>query len=204
MYKYLGSFQVAGYWYRGFFNAPAGIDIEQGSLYYPDLSTYGASVRGPFWSGVLSAEYGYYDSREDRGGSNQFIPNSQHKFLLGIERQAWTDFTFGIQYYGEIFDDYSTYTNNLPPGSIVFDEIRHVLTARLTQLVFYQNVTLSLFGFYSPSDEDWHVRPNASLKYSDQISLTAGANLFGGSKKHTLFGQFEDNNNAFARVRYYF
>jgi hypothetical protein len=204
MYKYLGSFQVAGYWYRGFFNVPSGIDINQGSLYYPDLSTYGASIRGPFWSGIVSAEYGYYDSREDRSGSNPFIPNSQHKFLLGIERQVWTDFTLGIQYYGEIYDDYSTYMNNLPPGSIVFDKIRHLLTARLTQLVFYQNITLSLFGFYSPSDEDWHVRPNTSLKYSDQISLTAGANFFGGTKNHTLFGQFEDNNNIYARVRYYF
>ncbi len=86
----------------------------------------------------------------------------------------------------------------------MLDEMRYLVTTRLTQLVYYENVILSLFIFYSPSDEDWHVRPTVSFKYSDTISFATGANLFSGTKNYTLFGQFEDNNNAYARVRYYF
>ncbi len=53
LYKYMGSFQVAGYTYRGFYSAPMGIDLAQNSLYNPDLSIYGASIRGPRYSRVL-------------------------------------------------------------------------------------------------------------------------------------------------------
>ena len=41
-------------------------------------------------------------------------------------------------------------------------------------------------------------------KYSDEVALTLGGNLFGGDEDYTLFGQFQDNNNIYTRVRYSF
>ena len=72
------------------------------------------------------------------------------------------------------------------------------------QDLMYQTLRLSLFTFYSPTDEDWHLRPAVSYKYSDEITLTAGGNFFGGDKAHTMFGQFAGNNNLYARFRYGF
>ncbi|MBN1291438.1 MAG: hypothetical protein JXB48_06320 [Candidatus Latescibacteria bacterium] len=203
-YRYLGSYQVSGYVFRGYYKDPMGIDMTQGAMYYPELSVYGTSVRGPILSGVLSGEYGYYDSREDGDGDNPLIPNSQHRYLLGFERQWWTDFTLGLQYYGEFMQDHDSYINTLPPSTPGFDELRQVVTARLTQMLFYQTVNLSMFTFYSPTDEDWHLRPNVTYKYSDQLSLSAGGNFFGGNQVYTLFGQFENNNNLYTRIRYSF
>ena len=203
-YRYLGSYQVSGYVFRGYYKDPMGIDMAQGALYYPELSVYGTSVRGPVLSGVFSGEYGYYDSREDGSGDNPLIPNSQHRYLLGFERQWWTDFTLGLQYYGEFMQDHENYLKTLPAGSPEFDELRQVATARMTQMLLYQTVNLSLFTFYSPTDEDWHLRPNVTYKYSDQLSLSAGGNFFGGNEVYTLFGQFENNNNLYTRIRYSF
>lgn len=203
IHKYLGSFHTAGYLFRGFHKDPMGIDPIRG-MYYPKLTAYGWSIRGPFWSGIMNIEYGYYDSREDRDGVNSLIPNSQHRYLAGFERQWWTDMTLGVQYYGEYMQKHDDYLSTLPAGAPEFDQVRHLFSARLTQLLHYQTVRLSLFGFYSPTDEDLHIRPAVSYNHSDQLSITAGANLFSGEKDYTLFGQFEDNNNIYTRVRYYF
>ena len=204
VYRYWGSYQVAGYLYRGYYKEPMGIDMTAGAQYYPELSTYGTSIRGPVFSGVLSAEYGYYDSREDSEGTNPMIPNSQHRYLVGFEREVWSDFTAGAQYYGEMMTNYDEYLQTRPAGSPEFDELRQVVTARLTQDLMYQTVRLSLFTFFSPTDEDWHIRPSVTYKLSDEVSISAGGNFFGGEKAHTLFGQFEDNNNVYARFRYNF
>ena len=203
-YRYFGSFQAAGYLFGGFYKDPVGIDPVLGRMIYPKLSVYGASLRGPLASGVVSLEYGYYDSRTDRSGENPMIPNSQQRFFAGFERQWWSDFTLGMQFYGEYMKDYGRYIEYLPQGAPEFDELRQLLTARMTQMLHYQTVGLSLFTFYSPTDKDWHLRPNVSYKYSDQVSLSLGGNFFGGDKMYTLFGQFENNNNMYARFRYFF
>ena len=203
-YRYWGSYQLSGYLFRGYYKSPMGIDGVNGVMFYPELSTYGASARGPLWSGVLSAEYGYYDSRQDSDGDDPLIPNSQHRYLLGFERQWWTDFTAGAQYYGEFMVDYDAYAGTLFPGAPKFDELRQVVTVRLTQELLYQTVRLSFFAFVSPTDEDWHVRPQVTYKFSDEVSISAGGNFFGGEKVYTLFGQFKDNNNLYARFRYNF
>lgn len=202
-YRMVNNFQVAGYFYNGFYKTPMGIDPMAG-MYHPELSVYGTSLRGSAFSGVLNLEYGYYDSREEDEGLNPLIPNSSHRFLVGFDRQLWSDFNLGLQYYGERMTDFENYELSLPNGSPEFDELRNVFTARLTQRVYYQNVSLSLFTFYSPSDEDWHIRPNVSFKYTDEITLSVGGNFFGGNKAYTLFGQFEKNNNIYMRLRYYF
>ncbi len=203
-YRYLGSFQLSGYFFRGLYKTPQGMDMSAGTLYYPELGVYGASARGPLFSGVVSAEYGYYDSIDEDNGANPLIPNSQHRYLLGYERQLWTDFTAGIQYYGEYMLDYGNYESSIPVGSPTFDELRQVFTTRLSQELFYQTVRLSLFAFVSPTDEDWHLRPSVTYRYSDAVSISGGGNFFGGADDYTMFGQFEDNNNLYARVRYNF
>jgi hypothetical protein len=67
-----------------------------------------------------------------------------------------------------------------------------------------QNLRLSLFTYYSPSDEDVYMRPIANYKASDNLSLEVGSNIFFGDEPYTFFGQFEDNTNAYLAVRYSF
>ncbi len=41
-------------------------------------------------------------------------------------------------------------------------------------------------------------------KVSDNIKVTAGANVFSGRKDHTEFGSLEGNNNLYLRLRHTF
>ena len=161
-------------------------------------------MRGNIGKGIGNAEIGYYDSVDDRTGDDPLINNSEMRYLVGYTQEIARDFTAGIQYYIEQMLDYDAYEDNQPAGMAKRDEFRHLTTLRLTKLLMNQNLTLSLFTYYSPSDEDVYLRPIANYKASDNLSVEVGANFFCGDEPYTFFGQFEDNTNAYLAVRYSF
>lgn len=204
LFKNVSGYELAAYGYHGFWKSPGGSDVSSGKAIFPELSVYGASLRGTVFGGIGSMELGYYDSRDDRRGDNPFVRNSEFRFLLGYEREIARNFTLGGQYYLEHMLDYDDYLGVLPEGIAVTDEDRHVLTVRLTRLLMRQNLRLSLFAYYSPSDRDAYLRPNVHYKLSDHWSAEIGGNIFVGDQPHTFFGQFQDNTNLYAGIRYGF
>lgn len=202
--KNKGGLELALYGYYGFWKTPEGLDMKELKLFYPKLSVYGASGRGALLGGIGNLEIGYYDSRDDRGGGDPLIRNSEIRMLAGFERELAANLTGGLQYYLEMMQDYDTYKKTLPVGQEPKDEVRHLLTFRLTRLMLNQNLRLSFFVYYSPSDHDGYIRPKIHYKLTDQWAVEAGANIFAGEKDHTFFGQFQDNTNAYAGVRWSF
>ncbi len=200
----LSGYELALYGYDGFWKSPVGMDAASGRASFPKLRVYGASVRGALGKGLFNAEGGYYDSRQDRSGNDPLLPNSELRALLGYERELARDFSAGLQYYLERLQDYGAYRQSLAAGQKARDEDRHLLTLRLTRQALNQNLTLSLFTFYSPSDADAYLRPIIKYKASDALLLTLGANLFAGRDEQTFFGQFENNSNVYAGIRYSF
>lgn len=195
--------EYALYGYRGYYKQPTGVR-DDGTLYHPKLSVYGASVRRPAGSGVFNAEVAWYDSREDRGGDDPRVPNSQARLLFGYERELIRNWQIGVQYYAEWTDAHDRAEAAAVDPALVPDELRSLLTARITGRLNRETLSLSLFTFYSPSDEDVHYRPQASYRLSDAWTVTAGANLFAGDSPATFFGQLDRNDNAWVRVtRYY-
>jgi hypothetical protein len=152
---------------------------------------------------VLSLEAGYYDSRQNRGGTNPLTPNSQTRFLTGYQKQLWEDFTLGVQYYGEYMHNYSNYMQNLPAGFPADGRYRDLATVRLTQLLKHQTLRLSLFSFYSLSHGDYMLNPEAKYNFTDHIWTALGANIFGGSGT-TQFGQLKRDSNLYVQTRYEF
>lgn len=203
-YRPLLGYEAALYAYHGFWKSPVGFDPATGNNYFPHLNSYGGSVQGPLGSGLVNAEAGYYDSREDRSGSDPFVPNSELRFLTGYEREVAKDLTAGVQYYLEWMMDHDRYQDGVPDPATARDEARHVLTLRLTQMLLNQNLILGLFTFYSPSDHDAYFRPSATYKLSDHWMVTANGNIFIGEDDHTFFGQFENNSNLNLGLRYSF
>jgi hypothetical protein len=212
----ISSFKLSGYAYRGFYKDPLAVRMlgpEMMELYYPRLNVYGASLRGQLAGGILWIEGGYYDSREDGCGEDYFIENSSIKALAGFERQVATDFTGNVQFQAEVMDDYEAYEKSrdqliaggmLPESSPIRDEIRTLITSRWTKQLMMQTLTISLFGFYSPSDEDAYIRFSTEYKYTDELGLAIGANVFEGSEPHTMFAQFDHNDNVYVRINYGF
>ena len=204
LYKNVNNYELAVYGYWGYWKSPAGFNQAGTDAIFPELYVYGASARGNVGKGIGNAEIGYYDSVDDRCGDDPLINNSELRYLIGYTQEIGRDFTAGLQYYVEQMLDYRDYENNQPTGMPKRDEFRHLTTLRLTKLLMNQNLRLSLFTYYSPSDEDVYLRPIANYKASDNLSVEVGSNIFFGDEPYTFFGQFEDNTNAYLAVRYSF
>lgn len=201
LFRTVNSREFAIYFYRGFFKRPNALTTDLEPTFAP-LSSIGASLRQPAGPGIFNLEMSYYDSRDDRSGSDPLTPNDQFRFLAGYEWEARPRLTVGLQYYLERTLDYSSLLQNSPTPQYAPDEYRHLLTNRLTFRSALDKYTLSLFTYYSPSDRDAYARPVFNYRHSDRWSLTTGANLFGGDDKYTFFGQLEDASNIYLRVRY--
>jgi len=201
--KSIGKFTVELYGYRGFYKNPLGFNPALMMPYYPKLSAYGASLRGQMLGGIGWAEGGYYDSREDRKGTNPFIPNSSVLGLAGFERQIATDLTANLQYQAEYMERYQDYEKTLA-GPDKRDKVRSLITSRITRNFRMETIQLSSFVFWSPSDQDVYYRFAVVYKYNDAVTLTAGGNIFDGKKKFTDFGAFALNDNLYAKMTYGF
>lgn len=192
-YRPVLSWEGALYAYHGFWKSPAGYDLSANNYYFPRLNVYGASAQGAVGSALMNLEIGYYDSRET-SDATQVVPNDEFRFLAGYQREVAKELTAGAQYYIEWMQDYDDYAGTR-------DEFRHVLTLRLTKTAMNQNLMLSLFTFYSPSDNDAYIRPNATYKISDHWQASVYGNFFVGEHDYTFFGQLQDNSNIGLGVR---
>ncbi len=204
LYRNISNYELAFYGYWGYWKSPGGFNGATMDAIFPELYVYGASVRGTVGKGIGNAEIGYYDSVEDRDGDNFLINNSEMRYLIGYTQDIGRDFTAGLQYYVEQLLDYDAYEDNQPSSIPKRDEFRHLTTLRLTKLLMDQNLRLSLFTYYSPSDEDVYMRPIVNYKASDNLAIEVGSNIFFGDEAYTFFNQFHHNTNAYLGVRYSF
>jgi hypothetical protein len=201
LFKTIKSSEYAVYAYRGFFKQPNAMTPSLQPT-FAALNSYGASMRRPAGPGLINAEFSWYDSRNDASGSNPLLPNDQVRVLLGYEWEPKANLTVGFQYYVERTLDYNALVSNSPAQEFEPDEYRHLMTNRLTYRAGMDKFTWSLFTFWSPSDEDFYLRPKFTYRHSDRWSITAGGNLFGGNANHTFFNQLQDASNAYLRVRF--
>ncbi len=215
MQRRLGSFTTALYGYVGFYKNPMGMlmvpsagpgDTTMMAMpVYPELSVYGISLRGPIMGGIVWLEGGYLDSRDDPDGDDPLMPNSSIIGLGGFERQIATDLTANVQWQVDYMLDHDKYAMSPEQQAMhVHDEVRHLLTSRITKQMMNQTLTLSAFGFFSPTDEDGYGRFSVEYKYTDEVTLAAGANVFDGNYEVTEFGQFRLNDNVWLKMTYGF
>ena len=148
--RQIGAFAAAGYFYTGYYKNPLGaVPVPGGAVaVYPRLNLFGASLRGAIWGGVLWLEGGYYDSRDDADGDNPMMPNSSMSGLFGSERQVASNLTANLQWQVDAMMDYDTYeAGQMAMGGHVRDEIRHLLTTRITKLLSSELLMLQAFMF---------------------------------------------------------
>lgn len=153
--------------------------------------------------GVLGLEGGYYRSEDDPRGENSVIENSRIKGLVGYSHSLWKDAALGLQGFVEWMEDYDPYIKSLPAGYPERDELRWIATARFTQLLFHQTLTLNLFGFLGITEEDGYLIPSIHYAVTDALWAEIGGNIFFG-EVDTTFGAFDKNDNVYLTVRYGF
>lgn len=194
--RMIDRYELSAYGYFGYWKSPAGFDPSNGLSTFPGLQVFGASARGPLGKGLLSAEFGSYESHSDASGADPFVRNSELRFLLGYEQEVGKELTGSLQYYVERTRDFATAASGA-------DRDRDLLTLRLSKRLWQQTLTLNGFVFYSPSQNDNYTRLCASWKASDEWRWDMGANLFGGAE-NSFFGQFAGNENFYLSLRRFF
>ncbi len=197
-----GAAELALYGYWGFWKTPSGQDTA-GRQIFPRLNVYGGSLRGPFGPGILNLETAWYQSTQDESGRDPAVANSELRTLVGYAWELARELNASVQYYVEQMLDYGRYRESLSSGR-PRDEFRHVLTVQLTQLLLGQDLELSLQACWSPSDHDAYLRPKARYRFTDRLSVEAGANLFSGDNSWTSFGQHKKDSNIYTGLRYSF
>ena len=208
IYRDVAGYDAALYLYRGFQRTPS---MRPDSLtaptkityFYPQLSTYGASVSGQVGEGVLSMEAAYYDSRQDRSGTDFAVPNSQTRLLIAYQLQPWEDFTLNLQYYEKRMQKYGAYLASLPPGFPVERRWNPTVGLRATQFYRHQTLRLSLYASYDTSNDDRFINPELRYSFTDRVWGAVGANIFGG-KPWGQFGQLTRDDNLYIQMRYEF
>jgi len=196
LFANFGGVETEIYGYYGNYGTPEGFDPVIDKAFYPELGSLGASVRGAILGGIGNAEFSWYDSLDDPDGSDPFITNSEYRALLGFSHDLARNQTLGLQGYVEHMLD-------LPDNSGIDDD-RWWITLRYTGLFMQQNLIVSWFSFYSPNEEDAYMRPKITYKISDEVMTTLGGNIFLGNEPDTFFGQFENNTNVYANLKYSF
>lgn len=208
VYGRWGRYELAGYTSTGFHGMPGGRPDRSLParllMFYPRLRTYGASLQGPIRAGVFSLEAGFYDSRDDRPGTDPAVENSQGRWLVAYQAQLREDLTFSFQYYGELMANHQAHIRTLPPGLPARDRYRQVVSGRVMQLQRHQTLRLGLFLMGSPSDRDLYASPSLRYNVTDELWVEVGSNIFWGAQVHTFFGQFEENSGVFLVARYGF
>ena len=202
LYGQIAGWELAAYGYWGFFKQPLRFDPNAMTLSHPRLAVYGGSVRGALFGSIVNLEGAYYHSIDDEEGDDPFVPNSQLRLLAGFSSEVMPRFTVGLQGYLEYLLSHDTLLNNSPFPELEPEEVRVVLTVRLTFLALSDNLRLGFFGFFSPTEIDTYLRPTLTYRFTDAFEATAGGNVFFGDMDQTFFGQLEDNTNVYVRLRY--
>jgi len=204
IYKNTDGIEYAAYLYQGFYKTPEGYNIEMQTPYFPELQSIGASARTGAFNGIANIEYAYWNSAESNGGRNPYVPNDQSRFLMGYETEIVRNITASFQYYAEYTHDYEALVRSYPSPEDRPQQIRQVLTTRWSLNTQQSNLVYSAFLFYSTSDEDYYFIPNVMYRMNDSWQFNAGANLLGGKRQSTLFGQMEANSNIYLRAKFIF
>jgi len=107
--KNMKGLDLALYGYHGFWKLPVGFDPTENNYAFPKLHVYGFSMEWNLAGFIWATEWAYYDSSEDRDGSDPFIRNGENRFLLNLSRQFTNGLNLGLQYYSEYMHDFDAY-----------------------------------------------------------------------------------------------
>lgn len=209
MYTKLWIFDLSTHLYRGFWRTPS-YQLDGAKLleFYPPLYVAGLHLQAGILASVLSFEAGYYYSPDDPHGDIYEVPNSQVRGLVSLQSGLWSNATLTLQYYGEYMTEHQAYQDSVLLGLQNYEQpaLRHAGTVRFEQLLFNQNLKLSLVAYYSYVDSDFFVQTQLSYNVSDRLSVVGGFTIIDGraDKPWGTAGQFRENDNAFVSIRHFF
>lgn len=211
VFKRFGSLEAALYGHWGREKTPRSMQTLVSGLasadsmqpFFARVNTYGASLSAAALDGIVKAEVSYGESQDDKAGSNPFISNSLLKVLVGYETELAPKLTGSWQAYVEAEQNFAAMQESWPTNMRLSSRHRVMLTQLYRYQLWQETLNINLLHMHSTSDKDGLVRVSATYKASDQWHIVIGGNAFYGHFQDSFFGQFEDAQNVYFRVRHY-
>ncbi|UCH94093.1 MAG: hypothetical protein JSV88_28020 [Candidatus Aminicenantes bacterium] len=163
---------------------------------YYRVSGFGAEFSLPRGEFVLRGETALYFNKQfeaDDPGGGIFKKNNIN-CLLGIDWYPGNDWILSAQLMDNIILDYESPIKN--------DHHTFTTTFMIEKKLMHQILTISNFLYLGLNEMDFFNRLSADYALTDELHIIIGIDLFGGDKG--LFGQFKDNQEVFASVKYNF
>ncbi len=123
----------------------------------------------------------------------QTIESDMVKYLIGIEKDLF-GFKTGLQFTQSIISDYN--------DEFLERKYEEMLTFNAKNDFLRDTLHLELFSYYGMNDKDGLVRLKLSYDISDNLIVLLGSDVFFGTTGD--FGQFDDNDLAYFKVKYLF
>lgn len=157
-----------------------------GGSFSTTLAGFVLRGEGAFYSGK------YFGSNDPTLADGVAEKNYLH-YLLGLNRTLW-DIKLSVQFIQQVILDYDE--------SLVDDEFENTMTFLASKDFLRETLRMELFSYIGLNSEDALIRPKITYDLTDGFELVAGANIFVGSEGK--FGQYDDNDMSYFKVKYSF
>jgi archaellin len=161
------------------------------------LGLFGGSLGTEIRGVVLRSEAAYYMDKRFMS-TNPMTPDGLIEkdyvhYLVGVD---WITrgVNLSVQFIQEAIIDYDP--------NIGKDKTVDTMTFLANDSYFNDKLTVQLFAYWGVTNEDALIRPSVIYELYNGLNLTAGSNIFLGSKG--LFGQFDKNDMAYFKLKYDF
>ena len=114
-------------------------------------------------------------------------------YMIGI------DYTFlGMNLSNQVIQEYILDYDE----EIIKEELNTTLTFNINDKFFRDTLTCQLFAYYNINNEDMLIKPKIDYNLFDGFNIIIGGDLFVGDSGE--FGQFNDNNMVYSKLKYSF
>lgn len=161
------------------------------------LSLLGGSVSVPAGGFVFRSEGAYYQDKYFQSSdpllSDGVLRKNYLHYLLGTDYTLW-DVKLSAQFIRQTILNYDE--------QIVQDEFENTMTFLASKDFLRETLRVELFSYLGLSNQDALMRPKITYDLADGFKILAGANIFVGSEGS--FGQYNDNDMVYSKVKYSF
>ncbi|MEA2097377.1 MAG: DUF1302 family protein [Candidatus Cloacimonadota bacterium] len=163
---------------------------------YHRLPLVGASFSKAVAGAVIRGGGAYYFEKrlatEDLSVNGVREKDYAH-YLIGYDHN-WFGINVSFQFIQEYILDYEEDIRN--------DEFSNTMTFLVTEDFLRETLRLEFFTYYGINNEDALLRPKITYDLADGFEVQLGANIFVGEEGN--FGQYDENDMLFIKVRYDF
>ncbi len=164
---------------------------------YHRLTVAGASFSTEIMSFILRGEGAYYQGKLFQTAEPTAIDGLTEKdyinYVVGIDKTIG-DWKLSSQFIQKNILDYEQY--------LAAEETENLLTFMANKTMFREQVRVELFGYLGLNNEDSFIRLRSFYLPYDGLTIELGYNLFSGNEG--TFGQYDDNDMIYTKIKYNF